>query len=101
DQTLLRKELANYLTMGAEIRQSDPSKASFSDVRASDLPFVAAVAAKGAALKDHSYLQNGVMLPAASGKFAPNEAVLRADLAYSLVQSLGLQKEAEARNDQE
>lgn len=101
DQTLLRKELANYLTMGAEVRQSAPEAASFSDVKRGDMPFVAAVTANGAALRDHAQVQNGVMLPKASGKFAPNEAVLRAELAYSLVQSLGLQEEAETRKDQE
>jgi serine protease AprX len=101
NQTLLRKELANYLTMGAEIRQSLPQASAFTDVIAADSPFVEAVTAKAAALRDRRQQQNGVMLPVSAGKFAPSAAVLRADLAYSLVQSLGLQTEAVARNNQE
>ncbi|QYR22290.1 S8 family serine peptidase [Paenibacillus sp. sptzw28] len=96
NQTLIRKELANYLTMGAEIRQSLPSTASFTDVNAADLPFVEAVTAKGAAFRDRLQQQNGVLLPVSAGKFAPGAAVLRADLAYSLIQSMGLQEQASA-----
>lgn len=98
NQALTRLELANYLTMGAEIRQATGSTLSFSDVKRDDLPFVLAVTGKGAALRDMFQTQNGVMLPAANGTFAPKKEVTRLDLAYSLVQSLGLQEEAMARN---
>jgi serine protease AprX len=93
DQTLKRSELAKYLVMGAEIRQSLPAKATFTDVKATDLSFVEAVLAKGAAFRGAQFY-NGVML-AKNGKFAPNDTVTRAELAYSLVQSLGLQEEAQ------
>lgn len=100
-QSLLRKELANYLTMGAEIRQTLPASATFTDVRAEDVPFVEAVTANAAAMRDRTQVQKGVMLPKSAGKFAPNDTVARVDLAYSLVQSLGLQSEAESRNSQD
>lgn len=51
--------------------------------------------AKGASFRDQQHIQKGVILPRANGKFSPKDGVTRAELAYSLVQSLGLQKEAE------
>ncbi|PLR99102.1 S8 family serine peptidase [Bacillus sp. T33-2] len=98
DYLLTRAELTRYLVMGAEIRQSLPNtgQSSFNDVASSDLPFAEAVAAKGAAFRDQQHVQKGVILPKAAGKFAPKDGVTRAELAYSLVQALGLQKEAES-----
>jgi len=95
DALLTRAELAKYLLMGAEIKQSFPAAPSFSDVSSADLPFVEAATAKGASFRDQQHIQKGVILPAANGKFAPKDGVTRAELAYSLVQALGLQKEAE------
>ncbi|MDQ0862069.1 S-layer homology domain-containing protein [Bacillus sp. V2I10] len=100
DALLTRMELAKYLVMGAEIRQSLPVTKSFSDVVSSDLAFVEAAAATGAALRDQQQIQKGVILPKADGKFAPKDGVTRVELAYSLVQALGLQKEAETFNGQ-
>ncbi len=96
DAKLIRADLANYLVMGAEIRQSLPQSASFTDVALTDSPYVEAVTAKGAAFRDYSQTSKGVMQPKANGSFNPKGAVTRADLAYSLVQSLGLQEQAEA-----
>ncbi len=98
NNALTRRDLAHYLVMGAEVRQYLPATASFTDVTAADAPFAEAVAAKGAALRDGAQTARGVMLPVAAGKFAPDQAVNRAALAYSLVQSLGLEAEALARN---
>ncbi len=99
-QALKRAELAQYLVRGAAIRQFLPldGSSTFSDVSATDRPFVEAVAAQGAALKDRVQQANGVMRPTASGTFAPTASVNRANLAYSLVQSLGLQADALALN---
>ncbi|MEH7224640.1 S8 family serine peptidase [Bacillus sp. JJ1566] len=96
DAALTRLDLAKYLVMGGEIRQALPSAASFGDVEAAEAPFVEAVVAKGAAFRDGKQVQKGVMLPKANGKFAPKDSVTRSELAYSLVQTLGLQTEAEA-----
>lgn len=92
DHQLTRADLAKYLMMGSGIRQSanDVPK----DVRGESAPFVKAVIANGTALKDINHVQNGVMLLRQDGKFAPNQAVTREELAYTLVQSLGLEHEA-------
>lgn len=100
DAELKRNELAQYLVMGAEIRQALPEvgKVTFSDVAKADLPFVEAVVANGAAFRDKTQSHAGVILPRADGKFAPKESVTRAELAYSLVQALGLEDEAKGFN---
>ncbi|WP_223700509.1 S8 family peptidase [Sutcliffiella deserti] len=98
DSKLSRLDLAKSLLMGAEIRQSLPNQASFEDVSEEAFPFVEAVIAKGAAFRDQSHQFRGVMLPLASGKFSPKGDVSKAELAYSLVQSLGLEKEAMAHS---
>lgn len=94
DSKLTRMDMAKSLLMGAEIRQSLPSQASFGDVSKADLPFAEAVVANGAAFRDQSHQLKGVMQATASGKFSPKGSVTKADLAYTLVQSLGLEKEA-------
>ncbi|WP_052948641.1 S8 family serine peptidase [Mesobacillus campisalis] len=98
ESELTRSDLSKYLVMGAVIRQSLPSSGNptFKDVTADEVPFIEAVAAKGAAFRDQKQQFKGVMLPKADGKFAPKSSVSRTELAYSLIQSLGLQKEAEA-----
>lgn len=97
DQLLCRAELANYLTMGSAVRQSLPLNggSTFSDVSAVTRPFAEAVAARGASLRDLSYLQQGVMRTSGSS-FNPGGSVSRLDIAYSLVQSLGLESNAKA-----
>ncbi|WP_052342569.1 S8 family serine peptidase [Bacillus sp. EB01] len=89
DQYLLRKELARYLVMGAGIRQNLSGSAK--DVAAADLPYALATLAKGSAIKDGAITQNGVMRLDSFGNFNPNGTLNRAELAYSLVQALGLQ----------
>lgn len=97
DVNLLRGELADYLVAGTGIRQFRPLDGSrqFTDVNDGLLPFVEAVTARGAALKDRAHRFDGVIRTSGS-TFAPNASVNRAELAYSLVQSLGLQEVARA-----
>lgn len=99
DENLNRMELAKFLVMGAGVRQYLPLSGtkSFKDVKESELAFAEAVAATGAALRDTSYTNKGVLLSTGDQKFSPKQSVTRAELAYSLVQNLGLQKEAEAK----
>lgn len=94
DQLLKRKELAKYLVMGAEIRQANEGL-RFDDVSDDLKPFVEAVVSKGAAFRDKQQIQKGVMLLQDEATFEPNKGVTRAELAYSLVQSLGMQADAE------
>ncbi|MBC6697675.1 S8/S53 family peptidase [Hymenobacter sp. BT190] len=103
DAPLTRLQLADYLLMGQGIRQLLPFSGarSFSDVSsAAEILITESVAARGAAQRDRLHQNSGVMLPTATGTFSPNGQVNRASLAYSLVQSLGFQQQALARNSQ-
>ena len=97
DQNLRRSEMAQYLVMGANVRQSLPFNGvpSFSDLSKNDAayPFVEAAIGKGAPLRDLSNSHDGVM-GLVNGQFRPNDYVTRVSLAYSLVQAMGLQNEA-------
>ncbi|MFC0678929.1 S8 family serine peptidase [Lysobacter korlensis] len=99
DRALTRRELADYLVMGSGIRQFQPlfGVSSLTDANklGSGLAFAEAAIATGAAQRDLSHRQAGVM-GAVNGAFRPDDAVTRVSLAYSLVQSLGLQNEASA-----
>ncbi|SEA14865.1 serine protease AprX [Thalassobacillus cyri] len=103
DRPLERIELAKFLVMGAGVVQSLPSEgtSSFRDVKDENRAFAEAVTAKGAALLDKQQIHNGVMLPTADEEFSEKQAVTRAELAFSLVQSLGLQEEAEQLNGEQ
>ena len=102
DVKLTRGQLADYLLMGAEIRQSFPVSGAqtFTDVNSQQKPLAEAVAARGAAYRDLYQRYRGVMLPVAPGKFAPYAQATRIDLAYALVQSLGLEPQALALKGQ-
>jgi serine protease AprX len=91
-QYLTRSELARYLVMGTGIRQSQ--SVNVKDVSTGYLPFVKAAVTKGAAIRDGIQTQGGVMQLELSGNFNPNGEVDRAALAYSLIQALGLEKQA-------
>jgi serine protease AprX len=99
DAGLKRSELAEYLLMGQNVRQALPfdGQASFTDLAFGDPrhAFAEAVVAHGAALRDLSQSQAGVM-GTINGAFRPNDKVTRVSLAYSLVQSLALQDQAVA-----
>ena len=92
DLYLTRGQLADYLVAGAGIRQYLPlgGGKTFSDTSGALVPFAEATAVRGAALKDRAQKSDGVIRPV-NGKFVPGGTVNRAELAYSLVQSLGLQ----------
>ena len=99
DELLKRIDLADYLMMGEGIRQYLPVDGSFTLTDVKDKNLIAeSVVAKGAAQRDLNHTDNGIILPAAPGKFNPNGKVNRAEIAYSLVQALGFQKYALERN---
>jgi serine protease AprX len=99
DQNIRRGEMAQYLVMGASVRQHLPfdRKPSFTDVSTSSpvYPFAESAVAAGGALRDLSQSQAGVM-GLLDGRFRPNDTVTRVSLAYSLVQSLALQDQAQS-----
>lgn len=103
NSNLTRIDLANYLTMGMEIRQYLPVNGSsmFSDVSGTNLLYASSVASQGAALRDWYFAQSPVLPAASPGHFNPSGTVSRLDLAYALVQSLGLQSQAQALNGQQ
>lgn len=97
DQALKRGEMAQYLLMGASVRQQLPlgGGSSVSDVGVNDPlhPFVESVVASGGALRDLQH-DDGAVMGRLGGAFRPNDSVTRVSLAYSLVQAMGLQDQA-------
>ncbi|MCK7592931.1 S8 family serine peptidase [Lysobacter sp. CAU 1642] len=93
---LKKRELAEFMLMGMAVRQMDPfAGPSFGDVSATNslFPFVEGVSARGATLRDTFHQQDRVLRSSGS-QFQPTAKVSRQELAYALVQSLGLQGEA-------
>ncbi|TWX72775.1 S8 family peptidase [Colwellia sp. C1TZA3] len=94
---LKRQDLAQFLVMGMSIRQHrdllNEQKTVFTDVRSQHAPFVDAVTTIGSALKDSVQNQFPVILSHGS-EFSPHHNVSKQALAYSLVQSLGLETQA-------
>ncbi|HZH42870.1 MAG TPA: S8 family serine peptidase [Lysobacter sp.] len=99
DAPLKRGELAQYLVMGAGVRQTLPFNAppSARDIGLAHplYPFVESAVATGAPLRNLGYRDAGV-IGLLDGAFRPDDSVTRVSLAYSLVQSLGLQSQAQA-----
>jgi serine protease AprX len=89
DAPLLRQELAQFLVMGAGVRQAIGSPVFTDAVATGFAPYARAVAASGAALKDREGFAPG-LVRLQNGQFNGTGTVNRAELAYSLVGALGL-----------
>jgi len=98
DDPLKRIDMAKYLMMGQAIRQYLPTNGTINinDVSFDQQLLVESVTAKGAAIRDRFQVLKGVMLPTSAGMFSPEESVKRLDVAYSFIQSLGLQLKADS-----
>jgi serine protease AprX len=97
DISLTREDLADFLSLGAGIRQSNLAATStFADVTENTTYTAAinAVSEKGAALRNGAQDQHAVMLTNGT-HFNPQGSVNRNELAYSFVQSLALQSDVE------
>ena len=97
DDLLTRDDLADYLILGGAIRQHTATDGAdtFMDTNEGlQKSNAEAVAARGAALSNGPQDQNGVMLADQNDAFDGTGNVSRSELAYSLVQTLGLQSEA-------
>ncbi|EGN74973.1 subtilisin-like serine protease [Idiomarina sp. A28L] len=92
NRELRRIELADFQVMGGGVRQLAPATERFTDVNGFAALLAEATTARGAALRDRAQFEPGVVI-ANSDKFAPNGRVTKAELAYTLVQSLGLGRE--------
>jgi serine protease AprX len=96
DQDITRIELADALSLAGNLRQSTMGDSQqFGDV----FEFSGAANAAtqpGGSLKDRFFTQKALLPVSSDGEFGAHNLVNRGALAYSLVQSLGLQAEAEA-----
>ena len=101
DAPLTRLELADYLLMGQGVRQFQPSSGAlqFPALSGNASLLAESVMTTGAALRDRQLTNNALMTSAASG-FDPNGTLNRAELAYTMAQSLGLQEYAESLADE-
>lgn len=91
DEAISRSQMADYLTLGAGIRQSNAADSvQFLDVT-SDTSAINAVTQTGSPLRDRAQVTDPVMT-ANGNMFNPNAGVNKLDVAYSLVQSLGLEE---------
>jgi len=101
DAKLKRKDLAKSLVMGGAVRQyrdlDNEPQPNLGSIPNAYKAFIESVSVQGGALKDSLVAQAPVMLKKA-GNFAPNGRVNKLDLAYSLVQVLGLESVATAFN---
>lgn len=97
DAPLTRSELAEYLALSPGLRQSLPLNgvASFGDVPPTELAFAEAAAARGGILRDPSF-EARAAIEVAGTQFSPASDTTRLQMAYSLVQTLGLQNVAAA-----
>jgi serine protease AprX len=99
DAKLKRKDLAKSLVMSGGVRQyrdlDNELKPMLSSVPKKYKAFIESVSVEGSVLKDSLNLQKPVML-SEGGNFAPKGRVSKLDIAYSLVQVLGLESTATA-----
>src|SRR3546814_13027669 len=90
DAYLRRGEMAQYLVMGASVRQYLPFDGvpTFDDMSTTDAAYLFAesAVAQGAPLRDLSQRQDGVM-GLLTGDFRGNDDVTRVVMAYSMGQS--------------
>jgi len=100
DDLLKKGELADFLLMGAGIRQRDPlAGPSFTDVATTSAlyPFAEAVNATGGALRD-TFQTQAMTVRSTPPKFDGGTSVQKQALAHALVQALGLQAQAQAHS---
>lgn len=91
DALISKGELAKTIASAAEIRQNLTSTTAFKDVSSDLLPYVNAVVADGAPMRDVFWQYGGVMSGKTATEFGSKDAVSRAALAMTLVKTLGLE----------
>lgn len=96
DMLITKGELTRWIASDFEIRQNLINPIPYKDVSASLAPFVSAVTANGAPMRDIYWEGGGVLDPYSSSRFGTTDYVNRAQLAVSLVKALGLEKLAQA-----
>ena len=96
DNDVTRIELADALSLAGSLRQSTLGDSQQFNVVSEFSGAANAAAQPGGSLKDRFFEQNALLPVNDNGDFDANNLVNRGALAYSLVQSLGLQTEAQA-----
>ncbi|MCC5452033.1 S8 family serine peptidase [Rheinheimera sp. UJ51] len=97
DSKITKAQLADTMVLAGAVRQSNKGdQLNYTDTNGDTAAAANAVTMKGAALKDLGFAQQPVVKPVSSSKFGVNNKVTRAELAYSLVQTLA--KQADAAN---
>jgi serine protease AprX len=97
DAKLTKAQLADAMTLSGAVRQSiRGDQLQYNDAGSDTAAAFNAVTTTGSALKDLQFSQQPVVRPVSATKFGADNAVTKAELAYSLVQALA--KQADARN---
>lgn len=97
DADLKRVQLADILTLSASVRQAlTGNQSDYNDVDAKHAAAVNSATLAGGRLADLDRTDAPLILDNGSSTFGANDNVLREALAYSLVQSMGLQAQAES-----
>lgn len=96
DRLITREELADTLTLAASVRQTTNGNATeFNDATAGFSAAINSVTSTGTLLSDLEFSNDPLMLSDGSSTFGAQDKVTKEALAYSLVQSLGLQEQAQ------
>ena len=98
DAALKRKDFARYAVMGGAVRQyrdllNEPQPA-LGNLPGAEKAYLEAVSVTGGALKDNLREQDPVLLSAKNGNVDAFGKMTKLDMAYSMVQLLGLQSMA-------
>jgi serine protease AprX len=90
DRAIRRSEFARSFTQFGAVRQALPLNggSTFADVSSGDRPFVEAVAARGAAMRDPEFRYGGV-IEGNGTSFNPSGSITRAEIARMLVRGVG------------
>ena len=95
EASLKRKDFARYAVMGGAVRQYrdllNEATPSLGNLPGFDKAFIESVSVTGSALKDNLRTQAPIM-PAKNGKADPFGKMDKIDMAYALVQMLGLEE---------
>ncbi|KFZ30137.1 peptidase S8 [Pseudidiomarina salinarum] len=92
DQTVIKQTLADVLTLSGSVRQPQTgNQLVYLDATSENAAMLNAVSEQGASLKDRAYDFASVLPAHSADIFGSDDLVARQQLAYSLVQSLGLE----------
>ncbi len=102
DAAATKIELADALSLSGLLRQAQQgSESLYFDTHASHAAFANAATANDGALLGGAAATAPLMSPSSARWFGANQSVSRVDVAYALVQALGLQQQAAAFDPQQ